>query len=224
MSVPKGTDWFSTKKKTKQKKHWILPEDHFKTHLFFSIFGLGDPSQLGSWSYGCVKPSKLSREAIWQVSEDPYHTEFVSWRVDHFSFFKLRLGALIPRSVGWFVCSTHISQKFQIWSMLHETNSVCYGSSDTCQMASPESFKGLISHPSDQDPRWRGSPTKKFKKKGKRTYVPRNEFCIIWVLWHLSDGLSGEIEQFEPPFGPRSKMERDPHPNIGKISVPQKLL
>ena len=36
---------------------------------------------------GCVKPLKLSREAIWQVSEDPYHTEFVSWRVDHFSFF-----------------------------------------------------------------------------------------------------------------------------------------
>ena len=45
-------------------KHWILPKDHFRTHLFFSIFGLGDPSQLGSWSYGCVKPLKLSREAI----------------------------------------------------------------------------------------------------------------------------------------------------------------
>ena len=23
-------------------KHWILPKDHFKTHLFFSIFGWGD--------------------------------------------------------------------------------------------------------------------------------------------------------------------------------------
>ena len=45
-------------------KHWIVPKDHFKTHLFFSIFGWGDPSQLGSWSEGCVKPLKLSREAI----------------------------------------------------------------------------------------------------------------------------------------------------------------
>ena len=30
--------------------------------IFF--FGWGDPSQLGSWSEGCVKPLKLSREAI----------------------------------------------------------------------------------------------------------------------------------------------------------------
>ena len=61
-------------------KHWILPKDHFKTHLFFSIFGWEDPSQLGSWSEGCVKPLKLSRE-------DLYHTDIVSWRVDHFSLF-----------------------------------------------------------------------------------------------------------------------------------------
>ena len=26
-------------------KHWILPIDHIKTHLLFSIFGWGDPSQ-----------------------------------------------------------------------------------------------------------------------------------------------------------------------------------
>ena len=45
-------------------KHWIVPKDHFKTHLFLTIFGWGDPSQLGSWSEGCVKPLKLSREAI----------------------------------------------------------------------------------------------------------------------------------------------------------------
>ena len=55
-------------RKKKQKnmglKHWILPQDHFKTHLFFSIFGWGDPSQLGSWSEGCVKALKLSRESI----------------------------------------------------------------------------------------------------------------------------------------------------------------
>ena len=48
----------------KRRLIWIWPKDHFKTHLFFSIFGWGDPSQLGSWSYGCVKPLKLSREAI----------------------------------------------------------------------------------------------------------------------------------------------------------------
>ena len=67
-------------------KHWMLPLDQFKTHLFLLIFGWGDPSQLGSWSEGCVKPLKLSREAIWQLSEGPYHTELVSWRVDHFLF------------------------------------------------------------------------------------------------------------------------------------------
>ena len=59
---------FSTKKEKKKNnmglKHWILPKDHFRTHLYFSFFGWGDPSQLGSWSYGCVKPLKLSREAI----------------------------------------------------------------------------------------------------------------------------------------------------------------
>ena len=72
--IPKGGGGgpppiFQKKKKKKKKKnmglkHWILPKDHFKTHLFFSIFGWGDPSQLGSWSEGCVKPLKLSREAI----------------------------------------------------------------------------------------------------------------------------------------------------------------
>ena len=51
-------------KKNMSLKHWIVPKDHFETHLFFSIFGWGDPSQLGSWSEGCVKPLKLSREAI----------------------------------------------------------------------------------------------------------------------------------------------------------------
>ena len=48
---------------------------------FFSNFGWGDPSQHGSWYEGFVKPLKLCRVAIWQVSEDPYHTEFVSWHV-----------------------------------------------------------------------------------------------------------------------------------------------
>ena len=63
------------------------------TYLFL-IFGWGEPSQLRSWSEGCVEPLKLCREAIGQVSEDPYHKEFVSWRVDHFfllHFFPLPL-------------------------------------------------------------------------------------------------------------------------------------
>ena len=55
---------FPLKKNNMGLKHWMLPNDHFKAHLFFSIFGWGDPSQLGSWSEGCVKPLKLSREAI----------------------------------------------------------------------------------------------------------------------------------------------------------------
>ena len=61
-------------------------KDHFKTHLFFSIFGWGDPSQLGSWSEGCVKPLRLSS----QVSEDPNHIEFASGHIDDFlNFFEI---------------------------------------------------------------------------------------------------------------------------------------
>ena len=29
-------------------KHWILPNNQFKTHLFVSIFGQGNPSQLAN--------------------------------------------------------------------------------------------------------------------------------------------------------------------------------
>ena len=59
-----------TKKKTQKNmglKHWIWHNNHFKTHLFFLIFGRGDPFQLRSWSEGWLK----------QVSAVPYHTEFV---------------------------------------------------------------------------------------------------------------------------------------------------
>ena len=79
---------FSTKKK-KQKnmglKHWILPNNQFKTHLFFSIFGWGGPFSAWISVRRVAQTSNLSGEAIWQVSEDPYHTEFVSWHVDNFS-------------------------------------------------------------------------------------------------------------------------------------------
>ena len=34
--------------KNKQKKQKFLHNNHFKTHLYFSIFGLGDPFQLKS--------------------------------------------------------------------------------------------------------------------------------------------------------------------------------
>ena len=36
-------------------KHWILYNNHFKRHLFFSFFGWGDPFQLRSWSKGWLK-------------------------------------------------------------------------------------------------------------------------------------------------------------------------
>ena len=46
-------------------KHWVLLKDLLRHTYFFSIFFWGgDPSQLGSWSEGCVKPLKISREAI----------------------------------------------------------------------------------------------------------------------------------------------------------------
>ena len=34
-----------------------------------------------------TETSNVSGRAIWQLSDDPYHTEFVSWHVDHFLFF-----------------------------------------------------------------------------------------------------------------------------------------
>ena len=38
------------------------------------------------------------------------------------------------------------------------------GPLDNCQMASLQSFKGLT-HPSDQDPSWEGSPHPKIEEK-----------------------------------------------------------
>ena len=64
--------------------HWIWHNNHFKTHFVFLIFGRGDPFQLRSWSEGWLK----------QVSEVPYHTEFVLLCVDHFSFFSTKGGGV----------------------------------------------------------------------------------------------------------------------------------
>ena len=50
-------------------KHWILPNNQFKTHLFFSIFGWGDPFQLGSWFEGRFKLQNF----LEKPSEYPYH-------------------------------------------------------------------------------------------------------------------------------------------------------
>ena len=36
-------------------KHWILPNNQFKTHLFFQFLGGGDPFRLGSRSEGWIK-------------------------------------------------------------------------------------------------------------------------------------------------------------------------
>ena len=62
-------------------KHWKLPNNLSKTNLFLEF--------LGGWNlvdsdHGQMEESL--REAIWQLSEDPY-TEFISWPLDRFSFF-----------------------------------------------------------------------------------------------------------------------------------------
>ena len=63
-------------------------------------------------SEGCVKPFRLSREAISQVSEDPYLTEFVSWNLDYFSLFYF-LGAKAPLRLAHVTQSVN-PKKFQI--------------------------------------------------------------------------------------------------------------
>ena len=58
--------------------------------------------------------------------------------------------------------------------MCQETNSVWFGSSDTCQMASLESSESL-SNPSDQHLCWKGSPSQKLKNK-----------CVLnWLWWKI---------------------------------------
>ena len=64
----------------------------------------------------------------------------------------------------------------------HETNSELCGSSDTCQVASLGDFTGL-SHPSDQDPSWRGPPPQKIEKSK----------CV-------SKWFFGKIQRFKPKF------------------------
>ena len=46
------------------------------------------------------------------------------------------------------------------------------------------------------------------KKNWKMIYSPWNECCMIWALWHLSDGFSTGLYRFDIPFGPGSKLRR----------------
>ena len=52
-------------------KHLILPNNQFKTHLFFSIFGWGGPFSAWILVGRVAQTSKLSGEAIWQVDTMP---------------------------------------------------------------------------------------------------------------------------------------------------------
>ena len=81
-------------------KHWILHNNHFETHLFFQFLGGGT---LFSSDPGLKGGPNLKG----QGSDDLYHTEFVSWRVYHFSFFLFSAAMSSSRSddVTQFVCS-----------------------------------------------------------------------------------------------------------------------
>ena len=57
---------------------------------------MGNSIKFRGWSKGCLslKPLKLSREAMWQVSEIPYHTGFIAWWVNIFFFYTRGGGAV----------------------------------------------------------------------------------------------------------------------------------
>ena len=65
-------------KKNISLKHLKLPKNHFKTNLFFSIFGGGDPPPVRSWSDGRLelqtsleKPSDTSQ--ITRIIQNLFH-------------------------------------------------------------------------------------------------------------------------------------------------------
>ena len=70
--------FFFFRKKNISLKHLKLPENHFKTNLFFSIFGGGDPPPVRSWSDGRLelqtsleKPSDTSQ--ITRIIQNSFH-------------------------------------------------------------------------------------------------------------------------------------------------------
>ena len=80
-----------------------MPKNHFKTNLFFSIMTPPTPSQnLSGHVHRLIignKTKKGHNLVCWYQKNYPYHTEFVSWRVDHFSFifyFPIRGGGSAP--------------------------------------------------------------------------------------------------------------------------------
>ena len=62
-----------------------LPKIHFKTNFLFQLL-VGGPSSARILDRREYWTSKLSGGAILQLSDDPYHTEFVSWDIEHFCF------------------------------------------------------------------------------------------------------------------------------------------
>ena len=68
-----------------------MPKNHFKTNLFFSIMTPPTPSpNLSGHVHRLIIENKTKKGhnlVCWHPKNYPYHTEFVSWRVDHFSFF-----------------------------------------------------------------------------------------------------------------------------------------
>ena len=101
------------------------------------------------------------------------------------------------------------------WSTRNETNSVWFGSSDPCQMASLENFK-VLRHPLDQNPSWEGSPQPKIeKKKCVLNWSWGKIQCFKPMLFFFLCGKSGLADGYQPFLGnkPKSKEGQSHHPH-----------
>ena len=95
---------------------------HFKTNLFFSIMTPPTPSPtLSGHVHRLIirnKTKKGHNLVCWHPKNYPYHTEFVSWRVHHFSFFiffPIRWGgvsALLEISNNFFFLKPSLMHRF----------------------------------------------------------------------------------------------------------------
>ena len=73
-----SVNFFFFLKKNISLKHLKLPKNHFKTNLFFSIFGGGDPPLVRSWSDGRLELQtsleKLSETSqITRIIQNSFH-------------------------------------------------------------------------------------------------------------------------------------------------------
>ena len=93
--------YFHFWRKKRDSKHLKLPRSPFKTNLFFSNFGGGGASSARISVAWETQPSKLPGRAIWHFSDDPYHTEFVSWYVEHCQAQPQFQLSLVPAVLGW---------------------------------------------------------------------------------------------------------------------------